>query len=115
MIMRLTAVFLTFLSGSVLVDSFTPSTRNASAKFSVAADDQKSVAVRMSPDDNNSDPFKSLLDMPANSLQNLLKPLKEGKKMVVKSLAGDYDEKATLAKLNGFINDNRILMLSFTT
>lgn len=76
-----------------------------------------SVVVEMSPDGNNNenDPLKSLFAKPQDSLQSFLNPLKEGKKMLVKSLAGDYNEEATLAKLKGLIDDNRILMLSFTT
>lgn len=46
---------------------------------------------------------------------NMFDFLKEGKKALVKSLAGDYDEVAVRARLNGLINDNPVLMLSFTT
>ena len=46
---------------------------------------------------------------------NMFEFLKEGKKKLVKSLAGDYDEVAVRARLNGLINDNPVLMLSFTT
>lgn len=41
--------------------------------------------------------------------------LKEGKKALVKKLAGDYDKAAVRARLNGLIADNKVLMLSFTT
>lgn len=39
----------------------------------------------------------------------------EGKKKLVKSLAGEYDVEAVRARTNGLINDNSVLMLSFTT
>ena len=39
----------------------------------------------------------------------------EGKKKLVKSLAGDYDEAAIKARVNGLIADSPVLMLSFTT
>lgn len=41
--------------------------------------------------------------------------IKEGKKKLVKSLAGDYDEEAVRARLNSLVNDNPVFMLSFTT
>jgi glutaredoxin 3 len=41
--------------------------------------------------------------------------LKEGKKALVKKLAGDYDAAAVRARLDGLIADNKVLMLSFTT
>ena len=37
------------------------------------------------------------------------------KKNLVKSLAGEYDESAVRARLDGLVNDNPVLMLSFTT
>ena len=39
----------------------------------------------------------------------------EGKKKLVKSLAGEYDEEAIKARILGLIEANPILMLSFTT
>jgi len=39
----------------------------------------------------------------------------EGKKNIVKSLAGEYDTEAIQARTNGLINDNPVLMFSFTT
>lgn len=39
----------------------------------------------------------------------------EGKKNLVKSLAGEYDAEAIQARTNGLINDNPVLMFSFTT
>ena len=40
---------------------------------------------------------------------------KEGKKKLVKSLAGDYDEEAIKARVKGLIEANPVLMFSFTT
>lgn len=40
---------------------------------------------------------------------------KEGKKKLVKSLAGDYDEEAIKARVEGLIETNPVLMFSFTT
>ena len=52
-----------------------------------------------------------------NALGNALtkSPLNEGKKAVVKALAGSYDEAATRAKLDSMVEENSVLMLSFTT
>lgn len=39
----------------------------------------------------------------------------EGKKKLVKPMAGEYDVEAIQARTNGLINDNPVLMFSFTT
>ena len=61
------------------------------------------------------DPTKVWYAEIANTVQNLLtnSPLNEGKKAVVKMLAGPYDEVAVRAKLEGLIADEPVLMLSF--
>ena len=41
--------------------------------------------------------------------------LNEGKKKLVKSLAGDYDQEAVRARIDGLIQSNPVLMFSFTT
>lgn len=41
--------------------------------------------------------------------------LNDAKKNLVKSLAGEYDAEAIQARTNGLINDNPVLMFSFTT
>ena len=41
--------------------------------------------------------------------------LKEGKKALVKSIAGDYDETAINARIDNDISSNPVLMYSFTT
>ena len=46
---------------------------------------------------------------------NILGLFDEGKKKLVKSLAGEYDAEAIQARTNGLINDNPVLMFSFTT
>ena len=51
----------------------------------------------------------------ANPLDTLFSVLKEGKVGLVKSLAGEYDADAVRAKLDGLVEDNSVLMLSFTT
>ena len=41
--------------------------------------------------------------------------LNQGKKALVKSLAGDYDAVAIRARIDSLVADNPVLMLSFTT
>ena len=61
------------------------------------------------------DPTKVWYAALANGVQNLLQnsPLNEGKKAVVKMMAGGYDVQATNAKLDELIA-NPVVMLSFT-
>lgn len=61
------------------------------------------------------DPTKVWYADLANGVQNLLQnsPLNEGKKAVVKIMAGGYDVQATNAKLDELIA-NPVVMLSFT-
>jgi hypothetical protein len=40
---------------------------------------------------------------------------KDAKKNLVKSIAGDYDEVAIKARIDGLVEDNAVLMFSFTT
>jgi hypothetical protein len=49
-------------------------------------------------------------------VQNILtnSPLNEGKKALVKALAGEYDKDAALAKLTNGIENEPVFMLSFT-
>lgn len=65
---------------------------------------------------HDSDPTKVWYADVANGIQNLLtnSPLNEGKKAVVKLLAGPYDQEATRAKLTGLVDETPVLMLSFT-
>ena len=55
------------------------------------------------------------LALAANPLETVFSVLKEGKVGLVKSLAGDYDAVAIQSKLDGLVDGNPVLMLSFTT
>ena len=46
---------------------------------------------------------------------NLFNFLKDGKQALVRSLAGDYDKEAVRGRVNNLIEENPVLMLSFTT
>lgn len=50
-----------------------------------------------------------------NPIDSFFSFLKEGKKGLVKSLAGEYDAVAVQKKMNSLINDSPVLMFSFTT
>ena len=65
--------------------------------------------------ESENDPTKVWYAGVADVVQNFLtnSPLNEGKKALVKSLAGDYDVEATRAKLNGLIDNEPVLFLSF--
>jgi len=101
----------------ICVDAFTPSTirYQAASHYLTPRHDYHHHMSRGA--DDKGDPTKTFLASFADGVQTFLKnpSLNEGKRMLVKSLAGDYDEDAVLAKLNGLISDNRILMMSFTT
>ena len=86
--------------------------------------DAKSLSAAVDRATKNADPTRVLYaEAPtkvwyaeiANTVQNLLtnSPLNEGKKAVVKMLAGPYDEVAVRAKLDGLIAAEPVLMLSF--
>ena len=66
---------------------------------------------------DDDDPTKVWYAGIADGIQNILtnSPLNEGKKALVRSLAGEYDKDAIRAKLNGYIDNNKVLMLSFVT
>ena len=55
------------------------------------------------------------LALAANPLDTIFSVMKEGKVGLVKSLAGDYDAVAIQSKLDGLVDNNPVLMLSFTT
>ena len=65
---------------------------------------------------SSSDPTKVWYADVANAVQNVLtnSPLNEAKKAVVKLLAGPYDAAAVRAKLDGLIETEPVLFLSFT-
>ena len=87
----------------------------------VPTDGMKSsrISLAMCPggekNDSENDPTKVWYAGVADVVQSLLtnSPLNEGKKALVKSLAGDYDVEATRAKLNGLIDNEPVLFLSF--
>jgi len=65
---------------------------------------------------NQDDPTQSVPASIANLVGNFVNasPLAEGKKKFVSMLAGNYDEAATKAKLESLIQNEPVLMLSFT-
>ena len=58
---------------------------------------------------------RSAANQSSTTQLHLFDLLNEGKKALVKKLAGDYDAAAIRARLDGLIQDNAVLMLSFTT
>lgn len=52
---------------------------------------------------------------PSSTRLHIFDFLNEGKKALVKKLAGDYDSVAIRERLDGLIKENSVLMLSFTT
>jgi len=94
--------------------SHRPATRTCT---STAVRRNRSILHAASGGDNDDDPTKVWYAGVANAIQNVLtnSPLNEGKKALVKSLAGEYDEVAVKARLNDLIADSNsgVLMLSF--
>merc|ERR1719163_975545 len=76
-----------------------------------AAPARRGTALRMSEED----PTKTPLGLFANAVQNAIQnsPIAEGKKLVVKMLAGDYDEAAARAELDRLIASEPVVMFSF--
>jgi glutaredoxin 3 len=64
---------------------------------------------------NNNVLVSSSSSSTAIGVGNILGLFDEAKKKLVKSMAGEYDVEAVQARTNGLINDNPVLMLSFTT
>jgi hypothetical protein len=61
-------------------------------------------------------PFRRVVaKSPSTTQCGLFNFLNEGKKALVKGLAGDYDKVAVRDRLEGLIRDNPVLMLSFET
>jgi len=71
---------------------------------------------KMSGPESDPDPTKVWYASLANGIQNILtnSPLIEGKKAVVKMLAGDYDEAAVREKLVTLTETRPVIMMSFT-
>ena len=77
---------------------------------------QNALVVRQMSNGSD-DPTKVWYAGFADKVQNVLtnSPLNEGKKALVRSLAGNYDQAAIQAKINGLIEEKPVLMLSFRT
>jgi len=97
--------------------SHRPATRRTSCARTAISRNRSILLHAASGDSNDDDPTKVWYAGVANAIQNVLtnSPLNEGKKALVKSLAGEYDEVAVKARLNGLIADSNsgVLMLSF--
>lgn len=66
---------------------------------------------------NNNDPTNNLPTAIANSIQKIFtnfNPLNDGKKKLVQSLAGNYDKPKIQNELQSLIQNEPLLMLSFT-
>ena len=67
--------------------------------------------------DNNNDPTDNFATSIANSIQNIFtnfSPLNDAKKKLVQSLAGKYDKQQIRNELQSLIDNEPVLMLSFT-
>jgi len=94
------------------VEGFTPSNQQPKSRRTQILCGKQS--------DSDNDPTKVWYAQISNDIQKILtsnSPLNEGKKALVRKLAGDYDREATRAKLNAYIDNSQkgVLMLSFTT
>mmetsp|Transcript_8474 Transcript_8474/g.12834 ORF Transcript_8474/g.12834 Transcript_8474/m.12834 type:complete len:88 (+) Transcript_8474:66-329(+) len=87
--MKTTPLPLALIITAVLVDGFTPSHNKQRANTS--------------------------LSLGGNPVESFFSFLKEGKKNLVKSQAGDYDEAAIQTRINTLVKDTPVLMFSFTT
>ena len=66
---------------------------------------------------NNKDPTDNIVTSISNSIQDIFtkfSPLNDGKKKLVQSLAGNYDKVKIKTELNSLIENEPVLMLSFT-
>jgi len=81
-----------------------------------AANTNTKLCSSSKEEEEDKDPTKVWYAGIADNIQKVLtnSPLNEGKKALVKSLAGEYDEVAVANKLNGLIQDEPVLMMSFT-
>ena len=96
-------------------DDAAPRGRAGALRCGVCVPAPVSQPARRSVARHAEDPTKVWYADLANGVQNLLQnsPLNEGKKAVVKMMAGSYDARATNAKLDELIA-NPVVMLSFT-
>jgi len=100
---------------SATSSAFNPSSMMASARRRGEHSGRTKTVCRGSNSDE--DPTKVWYAGVANVIQNALtnSPLNEGKKALVRALAGDYDQAATRAKLENMIATEKVLMFSFPT
>jgi hypothetical protein len=107
------AAFLLLMQHCTTGSAFIPRTNNPvqTAEYAVVRKMASSNSNRNDPED----PTKGFIASIADTVQNVLtnSPLNEGKKALVRSLAGDYDEAAIRSKLDGLISDKPVLMFSF--
>merc|ERR1719201_1114660 len=97
----------------MLSSSISPST--ADAFIPRQQSKQTKNILHNDKDGNSNDPTKVWYAAIADTVQNVLtnSPLNEGKKALVRKLAGEYDAVAVRAKLEGLIANEPVLMLSF--
>jgi glutaredoxin 3 len=105
-----------FLFSTATVEGFAPSNQQQQQSKS----SRRTSRILCGKQSDNDDPTKVWYAQISNDIQKILtsnSPLNEGKKALVRKLAGDYDREATRAKLNAYIDNSQksVLMLSFTT
>ncbi len=85
------------------------------ARYTTKASTSTRTIIKANNNDN--DPTNNLQSSLANKIQNLFtnfSPLNEGKKKIVQSLAGPYDKTKIQNELKSLIQNEPVLMLSFT-
>lgn len=86
-------------------------------RYITKASTTTSTRTLIKANNNDNDPTNNLQSSLANKIQNLFtnfSPLNEGKKKLVQSLAGPYDKTKIQNELKAFIQNEPVLMLSFT-
>ncbi len=71
--------------------------------------------LAMCPPSNDGDEASRPFANFANGMTNIFAPLNEGKKALVKALAGPYNREKIRSRLEKLIREEPVLMLSFTT
>lgn len=115
--MRLQVPYLNLLFGAVVVlttltlsSPFTPHHRNGAHTANISY-------TKLSNSNNENDPTNNLPTSIANTISTIftnLNPLNNAKKKLVQSLAGDYDKTKYRNELQSLIQNEPLLMLSFT-
>ena len=99
------------LATSTFSSAFTPHHRNKSHTTTTTS------YTKLNNSDNENDPTNNIPTSIANSIQNIFtnfNPLNDAKKKLVQSLAGDYDKTKIQNELQSLIENEPLLMLSFT-